>query len=147
MFILASVTGVLALRAVHSVVSPAIPVNARELAFVLVMAGGLLIGHAWTFRLVDPRGWDFVWLGAGAWRPDRVLSSAVAGACPPQNTAAIPPSTRIAAAPASGSAQRRRRATPPRTFLRPAVVPIVSSPVSTSRFRSSRSRRRSLADW
>ena len=80
MFILASVTGVLALRAVHSVLSPLIPVSARDLAFVLVMTGGLLIGHAWTFRLVDPRGWDFVRLGPAAWRLDSIVTSAVVGA-------------------------------------------------------------------
>lgn len=78
-FILASVTGVLALRAVHSLLSPVIPVGARELAFVLVMTGGLLIGHAWTFRLVDPRGWDFVRLGPAAWRPDSIVRCAVVG--------------------------------------------------------------------
>lgn len=80
MFILASVTGVLALRAVHSVFSPVIPVYARELSFVLVMTGGLLIGHIWTFRLVDPRGWDFVRLGPAAWRPDSIVICAVVGA-------------------------------------------------------------------
>ena len=80
MFILASVTGVLALRAVHSVLSQWIPVNARELSFVLVMTGGLLIGHAWTFHLVDPRGWDFVGLGRAGWRPDRIVRAALVGA-------------------------------------------------------------------
>ena len=80
MFILASVTGVLALRAVHSAVSSLIPAGAREVAFVLVMTGGLLIGHAWTFRLVDPRGWGFVGLGREAWRPDRIVQCAIVAA-------------------------------------------------------------------
>lgn len=70
----------LGLRLVHSFVSPLIPVGARELAFVLVMTGGLLIGHAWTFHLVDPRGWDFVGLGRSGWQPDRIARSALAGA-------------------------------------------------------------------
>ncbi len=60
--------------------SPWIPAGARELAFVLVMTGGLLIGHAWTFHLVDQRGWDFVGLGRAGWHPDRIVRSAVAGA-------------------------------------------------------------------
>ena len=78
-FILASVTGVLALRAVHSVFAQWIPVGARELSFVLVMTGGLLIGHAWTFQLVDRRGWSFVGLGRDAWRPGRIAWGALVG--------------------------------------------------------------------
>jgi membrane protease YdiL (CAAX protease family) len=79
-FILASVAGVLGLRVVHSFVAHLIPVDLRELAFVLVMTGGLLIGHAWTFHLVDPRGWDFVGLGTSGWHPDRISRSAMTGA-------------------------------------------------------------------
>lgn len=79
-FILASITGVLALRALYSVIASSIPVDARELAFVLVMTGGLLIGHAWTFRLVDPRGWDFVKLGPAALQLDQIVICAVVGA-------------------------------------------------------------------
>ena len=80
MFILASAAGVLGLRVVHSWVSPWIPVEGRELAFVLVMTGGLLIGHAWTFHLVDPRGWDFVGLGRQGWRTHSIVVSAIVGA-------------------------------------------------------------------
>ncbi len=77
MFILACVTGVLALRMAQSLLSPWIPVGARELSFVLVMTGGLLIGHIWTFRLVDPRGWSFVGLGRSAWKPGAIATCAV----------------------------------------------------------------------
>ena len=57
--------------------------------------------------------------------------------------------TRTAAAIAAGAAHRRRfpAAAAAASFRRPVVVAISSSPVSRSRFRSSRSRRRSLADW
>jgi len=44
------------------------------------MAGGLLIGHAWTFHLVDQRGWTFVGLGRAAWQPARIASCALLGA-------------------------------------------------------------------
>ena len=57
--------GVLGLRLAQSLVAQWIPVGSREVAFVSVMAGGLLVGHAWTFHLVDPRGWPFVGLGKG----------------------------------------------------------------------------------
>lgn len=79
-FILASAVGVLGLRLAHSYLSPWIPVEAREASFVLVMAGGMLIGHAWTFHLVDGRRWHFVGLGRDAWRPSRIATSALLGA-------------------------------------------------------------------
>ena len=44
------------------------------------MTGGLLIGHAWTFHLVDPRGWDFVGLGRSGWRTHAIVVSAIVGA-------------------------------------------------------------------
>jgi membrane protease YdiL (CAAX protease family) len=50
------------------------------LSFVLLMTGGLLIGHAWTFHLVDRRGWSFVGLGRDAWKPSSLMESAVLGA-------------------------------------------------------------------
>ena len=64
----------------HSLVAWSIPVDYRDLAFVLVMTGGLLIGHAWTFHLVDPRGWDFVKMGRAALQPDQIVTCAVVGA-------------------------------------------------------------------
>lgn len=78
-FILACAVGVLGLRLVHSYVSPWIPVGAREASFMVVMAGGMLIGHAWTFHLVDPRGWRFVGLARESWRSNFVAASAVLG--------------------------------------------------------------------
>jgi hypothetical protein len=41
-------------------------------AYVGTIAGGLLIGHAWTFRVVDPRGWSYVGLGRDGLRPRAV---------------------------------------------------------------------------
>ena len=78
-FILASTAGVLAARLVHSFVAPWIPAAAREAAFVMVMAVGLLIGHAWTFHLVDPRGWTLVGMGPLAWSPRLIAMSATLG--------------------------------------------------------------------
>lgn len=60
--------------------SPWIPAGARDLSFVLVMTGGLLIGHAWTFNVVDRRGWSFVGLGRAARKPARLAECAVLGA-------------------------------------------------------------------
>lgn len=80
MFILACVVGVLGLRLVHSFVAGWIPVGGREAAFVTIMAGGLLIGHAWTFHLVDSRGWNFVGLGRTGWRPPVVARAFALGA-------------------------------------------------------------------
>lgn len=70
MFVLACAAGVIGLRLLHSAISPWIPLEARSAAFLVVLAGGLLIGHAWTFHLVDRRGWTFVGLGREAfqWR-------------------------------------------------------------------------------
>lgn len=67
------------MRLVHSLLSPWIPVGAREASFMIVMAGGMLIGHAWTFHLVDRRGWRFVGLGRASWRSGVVALSAVLG--------------------------------------------------------------------
>lgn len=77
---LASAVGVLGLRLVHASLSGWIPVWGREASFVIVMAGGMLIGHVWTFRMVDARGWRFVGLGREAWRPDALLLGATLGA-------------------------------------------------------------------
>lgn len=67
------------MRVVHASLSPWIPVGAREASFMVVMAGGMLIGHAWTFHLVDPRAWQFVGLGKASWRSGVVTLSAVLG--------------------------------------------------------------------
>jgi uncharacterized protein len=88
-FILASAVGVLGMRLLHSYASPWIPVGAREASFVLVMAAGMLIGHAWTFHLVDPRGWSIVGLGKTALRPGFVAMSALLGALAIATPAAV----------------------------------------------------------
>lgn len=80
MFILASAAGVMACRLLHSLIAGWIPVSAREFGFVAVMMGGLLIGHAWTFQLVDPRGWSFVGLGRSALQPRLVGAGVLLGA-------------------------------------------------------------------
>ena len=80
MFVLASAVGVLTLRLVHGYVSPWIPSGAREAGFVLMMLGGVLIGHAWTFQAVDRRGWPFVGLGREALRPTALAFGAGLGA-------------------------------------------------------------------
>ena len=70
----------LGLRLAHSYIAGWIPVGAREAGFVLLMAGGMLIGHAWTFHLVDRRGWSYVGLGREALRPDIIRTAALLGA-------------------------------------------------------------------
>ena len=70
----------LGLRLAHSYIAGWIPVDAREAVFVLLMAGGMLIGHAWTFHLVDRRGWSFVGLGREALRPDVIRPAVLLGA-------------------------------------------------------------------
>jgi membrane protease YdiL (CAAX protease family) len=55
-------------------------VGAREASFMLVMAGGILIGHLWTFRVVDQRGWTFVALGQDALQPSLLVQGATLGA-------------------------------------------------------------------
>lgn len=68
------------MRLAHSFVSGWIPVWAREASFMLVMVGGLLIGHAWTFSVVDGRGWKFVGLGRDALSPPSIAVGAGLGA-------------------------------------------------------------------
>lgn len=46
----------------------------------MVMTGGLLIGHAWTFQVVDDRGWSFVGLGRSSFRTSFIALGAVLGA-------------------------------------------------------------------
>jgi len=79
-FVLATAVGILGMRLAHSVVSGWIPVGAREASFMVVMAGGLLIGHLWTFSVVDGRGWKFVGLGRDSLQPVPLATGAVLGA-------------------------------------------------------------------
>jgi membrane protease YdiL (CAAX protease family) len=83
-FILATAVGVLLLRTilplVTGFVAGATGAPVATYTYVWTLAGGLLIGHAWTFRLVEPRGWSYVGLGRSALRPDAVALGAVFGA-------------------------------------------------------------------
>jgi membrane protease YdiL (CAAX protease family) len=83
-FILACAVGVMALRLVLPPVAgwlgrlTGTPVPAYTVIWAL--AGGLLVGHAWTFRMVEPRGWSYVGLGREALRPGVVAGAALLGA-------------------------------------------------------------------
>jgi membrane protease YdiL (CAAX protease family) len=44
-----------------------------------LLTGALLIGHAVTFRVIDPRGWSFVGLGRDALRPRAILAGLLVG--------------------------------------------------------------------
>jgi membrane protease YdiL (CAAX protease family) len=83
-FILASSIGVLALRlAFAPLMLRGGSVGGMPLgAFVLVcaLAGGLLVGHTWTLRTVEPRGWSYVRLGRDSFRARPILIGAAAGA-------------------------------------------------------------------
>lgn len=83
-FILASVAGVLVLRLlvppVLGLVGRAAGVPLATYGYIWTLAGGLLIGHAWTFRMVEPRGWSYVGLGRDALRPGAIGGAALLGA-------------------------------------------------------------------
>jgi len=79
-FVLATAVGVLGLRLVQGVVSGFIPVALRPASFMVVIAGGLLIGHEWTFRLVEPRSWRWVGLGREALQGRMLVTGALLGA-------------------------------------------------------------------
>lgn len=61
-FVLATVAGVLGLRAAFWLIEQQLraPVASPVPAFFLIMAGGLLLGHWWTFRSVEPRRWGSI---------------------------------------------------------------------------------------
>jgi membrane protease YdiL (CAAX protease family) len=48
--------------------------------YFVVLAVGLVAGHAWTFKLVDRRGWSFVGLGRDALRPAGIVTGTLLGA-------------------------------------------------------------------
>ncbi len=83
-FMLACAVGVLGLRLLFSPlagrVGPIGGVSFVSHAYVWTLAGGLLIGHAWTFRLVEPRGWGYAGLGRQAMRPGVVVAGLILGA-------------------------------------------------------------------
>ena len=67
-FVLASAVGILGLRIAVSPLGSGIdtPLGVRIPTFYLTMAAGLSLGHWWTFRAVEPRGWASVRLGRGS---------------------------------------------------------------------------------
>ena len=81
-FVLACSVGVLGLRAVL----PPLAAWSESLTgvrlptFVLILSGGMLIGHWWTFRVVEPRGWRVVSLDRGAFAWRKVATGAALGA-------------------------------------------------------------------
>jgi membrane protease YdiL (CAAX protease family) len=83
-FILACAVGVMALRLVLPPLAGWVgrltgaPVPTYTIIWAL--AGGLLVGHAWTFRMVEPRGWAYVGLGRAALRPGPIAGAALLGA-------------------------------------------------------------------
>jgi hypothetical protein len=58
-FVFATVAGVLGLRAAWWLIGQQLraPLASPVPAFFLIMAGALLLGHWWTFRSVESRGW------------------------------------------------------------------------------------------
>ena len=89
-FILTSAIGVLGLRLILAPfagrVSTVAGVPFATYVYVYTLAGGLLIGHVWTLRQVEPRGWSYVGLGREALRPSTVFLGALLGAA----TIAVP---------------------------------------------------------
>lgn len=83
-FILASTAGVLGVGLVASplarMLGGVIGIPITSWVNVWALAGGMLIGHWWTFRLVDARGWTFVGLGREALRPATLVGAALLGA-------------------------------------------------------------------
>lgn len=71
-FVLATAAGILGFRAALSPFGGTIDtmLGARIPAFYLMMTGGLLVGHWWTLRTMEPRGWAVVRLGRAqfGWR-------------------------------------------------------------------------------
>ena len=72
-FVLASSVGVLLMRAllppVGALLGRLTGVPLQTWAPTVMLAGGMLVAHAWTFRVVEPRGWRYVGLGRDALRP------------------------------------------------------------------------------
>lgn len=71
-FVLASSVGVLLMRVLLPPVAEGLGrltgVPLQTWAPTLMLAGGMLVAHAWTFRTVEPRGWRYVGLGRDALR-------------------------------------------------------------------------------
>lgn len=81
-FMLACSVGYLGSRAVLPPVTAWIEeaTGARLPTYVLTWSVGMLIGHWWTFRVVEPDGWRLVALDRGAFTSRAVLGGAALGA-------------------------------------------------------------------
>ena len=83
-FILTSAIGVLAFRLAFAPFMMrrgsvgGMPLGA--FALVCALTGGLYVGHTWTLRTVEPRGWSYVCLGRESFRPRPILVGIAAGA-------------------------------------------------------------------
>lgn len=81
-FVLASAVGVLGARAVLPSLAFRLEAasGVRLPTFVLILSIGMLVGHWWTFRQVQPEGWRFVALDRQAFTWRAVLGGGALGA-------------------------------------------------------------------
>jgi membrane protease YdiL (CAAX protease family) len=77
-FVVATATGILGLRALWWLIDRQLdaPLASPVPGFFLMLSGGLWLGHWWTFRAVEPRGWRAI----GFARSDLTLRSVGGGA-------------------------------------------------------------------
>jgi membrane protease YdiL (CAAX protease family) len=81
-FTLASAVGVLGLRVAMPYLTALIEglTGVRLPAFTLMLSGGMLIGHWWTFRVAEPKGWSLIGLDRKAFSLRRIAIGATLGA-------------------------------------------------------------------
>jgi len=81
-FVLACSVGVLGLRAVLPPAAAWLEsaTGVRLPTFVVILTGGMLIGHWWTFRVVEPRGWRVIALDRRAFTAGKLAAGAALGA-------------------------------------------------------------------
>lgn len=81
-FVVASAIGFLLLRLVLPYLAALLESSTGVRLDVVpwLLMGALLIGHAWTFRIADPRGWRFVGLGREALAGREIARATLLGA-------------------------------------------------------------------
>ena len=81
-FVLASSVSYLAFRTVMSPIAAVVEQASgiRLPTYALTLCGGMLVGHWWTFRQLEPHGWRLVGLGREALTWDKVVGGAALGA-------------------------------------------------------------------